>query len=114
MKRAILFSLLLVLVAVPALAAQGEGDPAEARAAGTVQQAESPPAGAILGDFIFLRPFGIIAVAVGVVGTVVTLPFSVPSGSTGTVARKLVAEPFNFTFTRPLGTFRGDGGDIWP
>jgi hypothetical protein len=74
------------------------------------QQEESPSGEVILGDFILVRPIGMIALAVGVIGTVATLPFSVPSGSVGTVSRKLVAEPFAFTFTRPLGTF----GDAVP
>jgi hypothetical protein len=108
MKKAILFWLSLALLVVPALTAQGQAGPEPPREY-SAQQKESPSAGAILGDFIFIRPFALIAVAVGVVGTVASLPFSVPSGSVGTVARKLIAEPFNFTFTRPLGTFPADG-----
>jgi hypothetical protein len=79
----------------------------------SVQQQEPPSTGAILGDFIFLRPFGIVATAFGVVGTVITLPIAIPSGSTGVVAQQLIAKPFAFTFTRPLGTFPTDN-DVWP
>jgi hypothetical protein len=64
---------------------------------------------AIVFDSILSRPLGALVLAGGLVGTVATLPFSVPSGSVGTVARKLVAEPFAFTFTRPLGTYPGLG-----
>ena len=138
MKRVILFFLSLFLVvglalSVPSQAgseptndssvqqqdapAAGAGVPGQASSKPTndssVQQQEPPSTGAILGDFIFVRPFCVIAVALGVVGTVVTLPISVPSGSVGTVAHKLVAEPFAYAFTRPLGTFPGDGVP-WP
>ena len=108
MKKTIVFLLTLALLVVPALGALGQTSSETAQGPGAEQQ-ELPPAGAIIGDFIFIRPFGVIAVAAGVVLTVASLPISVPSGSVGTVSRKLVAEPFNFTFTRPLGTFYGDG-----
>jgi hypothetical protein len=35
----------------------------------------------------------------------VALPFALSSGSTGDAWDALVAEPFQFTFTRPLGKF---------
>ena len=112
MKKAILFWLFLALLAVPALTARSQTS-SETPRDYTAQQRESPPAGAILGDFIFIRPFAVIATAIGVVGTVATLPISVPSGSVGTAARSLIAEPFKFTFTRPLGTFSGESVP-WP
>jgi len=108
MKKTIVLLLTLALLVVPVVGAQGQTSSEAARGYGAEQQ-ESPPAGAILGDFIFVRPFSVIAVAVGIVATVASLPISIPSGSVGTVARKLIADPFNFTFTRPLGTFYGDG-----
>jgi hypothetical protein len=36
---------------------------------------------------------------------VVALPFALTSGSTGDAWDALVVEPFEFTFTRPLGRF---------
>jgi hypothetical protein len=36
---------------------------------------------------------------------VVSLPFSIPSGSVGTAGQLLVADPCKFTFVRPLGDF---------
>jgi len=112
MKRTILFWLSLAFLIVPALTAQGQTGsetPQDHRA----QRHELPSTGAILGDFIVLRPACLIATALGVVGTVATLPVSIPSGSAGAVARKLVAEPFAFTFIRPLGTFPA-GDETWP
>ena len=88
MKKAILFWLFLFLLVGPALSAHGETSSETAQGYGAQQQ-EPPSTGAILGDFIFIRPFGVIAVAVGVVATVATLPIAIPSGSVGTVAQKL-------------------------
>jgi len=112
MKKAILFWLSLALLVVPALAAQAQAS-SETPDHQALQQQEPPSTGAILGDFLFLRPACFVATVLGVVGTVASLPISVPSGSVGTVAQKLVAQPFALTFTRPLGTFH-DSYDIWP
>ena len=54
-------------------------------------------------DFALLRPLGIAATGVGTAFFLVSLPFSVPTGSIGVAFRKLVAEPAYFTFARPLG-----------
>jgi len=108
MKRLVVFWLLLLLLISPVLNARGQDDMGASQ-----DSVPAPPAGAIIGDFILVRPFALIATAIGVVLTVACLPVSVPSGSTGVVAQKLVAEPFNFTFTRPLGYFPTDAA-IWP
>ncbi len=100
MKKAILFWLFLFLLVGPALSAHSETSSESAQGYGAQQQ-EPPSTGAILGDFIFIRPFGVIAVAVGVVATVATLPIAVPSGSVGTVAHKLVAKPFAYLYATP-------------
>jgi len=112
MKKVILFFLSLFLVAGLAVNAHGQAT-SQPTNDSSVQQQEPPAAGAILGDFIFLRPFGLAATVIGAAMTVVTLPIAIPSGSTGAVAKKLIAEPFAFTFTRPLGAPPKDIG-IWP
>jgi hypothetical protein len=53
-------------------------------------------------------PIRILSLGLAMVGTaffIVTLPFALSSGSTGDAWDALVAEPFQFTFTRPLGKF---------
>ena len=53
-------------------------------------------------------PIRILGLGLAVVGTaffIVALPFALSSGSTGDAWDALVAEPFQFTFTRPLGKF---------
>jgi hypothetical protein len=60
------------------------------------------PGESVLFDLIFLRPAGIIACAVGIVGSVAATPFVMSSGEAG-VYKGLVADPFAYTFKRPLG-----------
>jgi hypothetical protein len=54
-------------------------------------------------DLLILRPLGLLATGVGSAAFVVSLPFTLPSGSTGAAACELVREPFAYTFARPLG-----------
>jgi hypothetical protein len=58
---------------------------------------------AMLLDTIFLRPISLVGTAVGAAAWIVSLPFSLPSGSTGEAWEALVETPLNYTFTRPLG-----------
>jgi hypothetical protein len=60
-------------------------------------------------DLLVLRPLGLLATGVGSVALVVSLPFTLPSGSVGETACELVREPFSYTFTRRLGDLEGDG-----
>jgi hypothetical protein len=46
-----------------------------------------------------------VTLSIGTVFFIGSLPFSVVSGSTGKAAKTLVGDPFNYTFTRPLGDF---------
>ena len=59
-------------------------------------------------DILVVRPVSLVATVVGTAVFIVSLPFSIPSQSVGPTARTLVVEPFNFTFTRPIGEFNGD------
>jgi hypothetical protein len=59
----------------------------------------------IVGDLAFARPVGLAATIIGGAIFIVSLPFSLPSGSVKNTADTLVVEPFRFTFKRPLGDF---------
>ncbi len=85
-------SLLLVLTSTGLQAAAGGGGPFEQESAE-----------AMVGDFVFVRPLGVIATALGSVFFVGSLPFSVPGGNVKAAFRNLVSEPASFTFGRPLG-----------
>jgi hypothetical protein len=58
---------------------------------------------AIIGDLLIIRPLGLVATGLGCVAFAVALPFSAAAGNTEEMAQKLVFEPANFSFRRPLG-----------
>jgi len=62
-------------------------------------------AAAMVVDVFIGRPLGIVATVLGTAVFIVALPFATISGSVEPVARTLVADPFKFTFTRPVGDF---------
>jgi len=57
-------------------------------------------------DVLILRPVGVATCVIGLVASVVALPFAIPSHSTEKVHRALILEPFYYTFKRPLGKNR--------
>ena len=64
---------------------------------------ESVRADSALWDVLILRPAGIIACAVGLGASVVALPFAAASNSREEVTQALIADPFAYTFKRPIG-----------
>ncbi len=58
---------------------------------------------AIVLDVLIARPLGIASLALGTVIFIVALPYTIPSWTIGRTADKLVADPFRFTFLRPVG-----------
>lgn len=72
--------------------------------AGAEQYSEVKPTGeAMAGDALLVRPFSLGATVLGLGIFVVSLPFTISSGSVGTAARSLILEPAQYTFARPLG-----------
>jgi hypothetical protein len=70
------------------------------------EQATRQPRGEeMMVDAFVARPLGIFAMVLGVVTFVVSLPFTLPSGSADSAAKALVKAPTTFTFKRPLGRF---------
>jgi hypothetical protein len=84
--------LLLAWAASPALAAEKQ-----------YVKGEDRNAVAMIFDLVILRPLGLAATVVGTAVFVISLPVSAIGGNTGEAAKKLVAEPVKYTFTRPLG-----------
>lgn len=66
---------------------------------------EAPDAGAMVADFVILRPVGILSLVTGYTFFVLSSPFSALGGNIGTAWDKMVVEPAKFTFARPLGDF---------
>lgn len=67
------------------------------------EPAAPPSANATAADLLVARPGGLAATVLGAAVLVVGLPFTLINGSTGQAAQKLVVEPAEYTFTRPLG-----------
>ncbi len=59
----------------------------------------------VVPDVVVGRPMGLIALGIGSIVYVVTLPFSVIAGPGGTerACDALVKRPYQWTFKRPLG-----------
>jgi hypothetical protein len=60
---------------------------------------------AMVADVLIARPAGLVAIVLGSAAFIVALPFAAISRSVEPVGRTLVAAPFHFTFTRPVGDF---------
>ena len=56
-------------------------------------------------DLVFLRPAGILALALGSIAFVVSVPFSAMGGNTQEAYEEMVKRPAEYTFKRPLGDF---------
>ena len=102
--------LLLLLCATPSLYGADESESTrlmETTGSPYEEPASAPPPTPefMIMDLIFVRPLGFLSLAVGTGIGIAATPFAVASGSTGTVYKKLVVEPFNFTVRRPLGKF---------
>jgi len=65
-------------------------------------------------DLVIVRPLGLVGAAVGTVGFVLALPFTLPSGSAGETAEEWISKPLEYTFDRPLGNFDQCGEDRHP
>ncbi len=66
---------------------------------------EQPSAGAMFVDVVTVRPVGLLAIGACTVVYVVALPFAILGGNTKAATKRLLAEPWQFTFARPLGVF---------
>lgn len=69
---------------------------------------DTPSGGAMAFDLMLVRPISLVGTVLGSGLWLVQLPFNgiaaAASGSwSNAPAEKLVVEPFNYTFTRPLG-----------
>ena len=60
-------------------------------------------AGAMAADLILVRPLGLAAMVAGTAVYFFSLPFSAMGGNTVQAWQKLVLDPTDYTFHRPLG-----------
>ncbi|MDL1957233.1 MAG: hypothetical protein LWW95_09365 [Candidatus Desulfofervidus auxilii] len=57
----------------------------------------------IIWDLLLARPIGLIGIGIGTSVFLISLPFTLPSKSVKSAGKKLVIDPFNYTFKRKLG-----------
>jgi hypothetical protein len=62
-------------------------------------------AGQMAADILLGRPLGFVATVVGAALFVVSFPLSVAGGNMEEARQRLVIDPAEFTFKRPLGEF---------
>lgn len=62
-----------------------------------------PSAAVVAADALIARPIGLGLTIAGTATFLVTLPFSIPSGSVDNAAQGLIVRPGGYTFVRPLG-----------
>jgi hypothetical protein len=99
MKKKVVIGLLVLLVIsliqLPAFA----GTPTKY----STQTQGNIPLDATLFDLLILRPMGIVSCVLGVATTLVAFPFAATTGAGSEVGDKLITEPFEWTFKRPIG-----------
>lgn len=76
--------------------------------ASSAAQKKGPSGEAIVFDLVLGRPLGLVTIVAGTAIFIVGLPFTLPTGSVGVAADKLIADPFRFTFIRPVGEIPED------
>jgi len=91
-----------VLFAIAAMLTVSMGSEALAR---TETEQSRPDGGAMVADFLILRPLGILTLVTGFTCFVLSSPFSALGGNIHTAWDKMAADPAQFTFARPLGVF---------
>jgi hypothetical protein len=98
-------TLLLSTVTIPPCNAQENvpSSPLSTMEEPSKQAQQDPPGELIIADTLIMRPLGVAACIIGLVGAVVTMPFAAISNSQDRVYRALVEKPFKYTFQRPAG-----------
>ena len=92
-KVSVVFMLISSLILTPCLTSAQDLE----------REIRKPTVGNTFIDAVIYRPVGLIAIPLGAVLFVVTIPFSAISSSVDTSFEKLVAQPARYTFVRPLG-----------
>jgi hypothetical protein len=99
MRKLVMIGLLVLLsislIQIPAFA----GTPTRY----SIDERGDIPLDSTLFDLIILRPVGIAACAVGLAASVIAFPFALTTGAGAEVGDKLITEPFDYTFRRPIG-----------
>jgi len=99
MKNIVTVLMVILFLSVSVLPLSAENETAYGK------KEDVPSGDAMIADLILVRPVGMAAVVVGFGMSILAMPFALASGSTREVYQKLLVEPFDFAFSRPLGSF---------
>jgi hypothetical protein len=94
-KKIMVFFLVVSLVLVPSISVFANAEATD----------EEVGAGAMAADLLVLRPLSLAALVAGGALFLVSLPFSTVGGNVEAAKKKLVVEPADYFFNRPLGEF---------
>jgi phosphatidylglycerophosphatase A len=97
-----IFKKLAVLLTIAVMLTISMGSEVIAR---TEMEQSQPDAGAMVADSVLLRPLGLVTLVAGFTVFVISSPFSALGGNIHTAWDKMVVDPAQFTFARPLGVF---------
>jgi hypothetical protein len=100
MKKRNKVTILILLASMALFLSQGSGVLAQEYA-----KELDDKGGYMIGDLVVVRPLGMVATAVGAVAYVISLPFSLIGGNEPEARKKLMVDPAEYTFQRPLGDF---------
>ncbi len=95
LKQAMVLLTVLALIAVPWTTCLAQE---------RLEQDDDVIAGKMAAEVV-VRPLGLAATVIGGAVFIVTSPFSLLGGNVEPAFNYLVADPFTFTFNRPLGDF---------
>ena len=99
------FSLLAAAALLGASASAAASDSIDASFSS--ESDNTPSSGAIAMDILLLRPLSLVGTVLGTALFVAGLPFEAISGDVSGTAKRLVVQPVEFTFARPLGDTGG-------
>ena len=70
---------------------------------------QKPSGDSMLFDLLVLRPLGIATCVIGIAASIASAPFNLGNPDSSHVGKRLIEEPFEFTFLRPLGEINHGG-----
>lgn len=95
LKQVVVLLVTVALVAVSCVTGLAQG----------LEEDDDVIAGKMAGDVLVARPLGLCATLIGGALFVVSIPFSALAGNADAAFDYLLADPFQYTFNRPLGEF---------
>jgi len=96
LKKSTVFLVVIMFLLIPFRAAATES---------AYAHKEEINAGKIIVDFLLMRPGGLVGTVAGAAFFIISLPVPFMGGNVKYVAKELVKDPAEFTFTRSLGSF---------